>query len=140
MLNMCDDHDLIDGFGSYPDNLQNAPIFRTIGSRGYFFFLLFQCFLNVEVDGMDDKNHPNKSLIIGGPGPFVGFPSHSFLGYLGPQTFILLLDCRAERKKDQVCSPMEYKKVFERLDHLPSTVEHLIVQLGTNEFLLHIIH
>ncbi|CAE7231572.1 unnamed protein product [Rhizoctonia solani] len=29
MVNMLDDHDLIDGFGSYPDNLQSSPIFKT---------------------------------------------------------------------------------------------------------------
>jgi len=27
MLNMLDDHDLIDGFGSYPDELQKSPVF-----------------------------------------------------------------------------------------------------------------
>jgi len=52
------------------------------------------------------------------------------LGYMGPQTYILLLDCRAERKKNQVCSQAEYQKVFERLSKLPPGVEHLCVQLG----------
>ncbi|KAF9069811.1 hypothetical protein BDP27DRAFT_1324632 [Rhodocollybia butyracea] len=121
---------IFNGFGSYPDSLQNSPIFRTIGSRGYFFFLLFQCFLNVEVDGIEDQKHINRSIIIGGNGPFVDFPSHSFLGYLGPQTSILLLDCRAERKKDQVCSPTQYEKVFARLHQLPPSTEHLVVQIG----------
>jgi hypothetical protein len=132
MINMADDHDLIDGFGSYPDDLQLSPIFRAVGSRGYFFFLLFQCFINVEVDGLDDRpgKHSNKSLIIGGNGPYVPFPSHSFLVYLGPQVHMLLLDCRAERKKNQVCSHQEYQKVFERLKQLPQNVEHLVVQLG----------
>ncbi|KII89007.1 hypothetical protein PLICRDRAFT_53502 [Plicaturopsis crispa FD-325 SS-3] len=136
MLNMCDDHGTfdtvrkIDGFGSYPDDLQRSPVFRHIGSRGYFYFLLFQCFINVEVDGLDDKRHCNKSLIIGSDGPYVPFPSHSFLASLGPQTAILLLDCRAERRKDQVCSPAEYQKVFERLSLLPPGVEHLVVQIG----------
>ena len=37
---------------------------------------------------------------------------------------------RAERRKDQVCSPTEYQKVFERVTQMPSTVEHLVVQLG----------
>lgn len=37
---------------------------------------------------------------------------------------------RAERKKEQVCSPEEYQKVFARMRSLPSGVEHLIVQLG----------
>ncbi|KAF7295060.1 C-CAP/cofactor C-like domain-containing protein [Mycena indigotica] len=124
MINMADDHD--------PDDLQLAPIFRHIGTRGYFFFLLFQCFVNVDVDGVDDRpgKHWCQSTIIGSPGPYVGFPSHSFLAYMGPQTYILMLDCRAERKKDQVCSPAEYDKVFQRLKQLPTTVEHLCVQIG----------
>ncbi|KZT74001.1 hypothetical protein DAEQUDRAFT_720843 [Daedalea quercina L-15889] len=119
MLNMLD-----------PDDLMLSPIFRTIGSRGYFFFLLFQCFINVDVDGRDDRRHPFQSLIIGADGPFVPFPSHSFLTYLGPQVWMLLLDCRAERKLDQVCSNREYELVFQRLSDLPIGVEHLIVQLG----------
>ncbi|KAF9484877.1 hypothetical protein BDN70DRAFT_871851, partial [Pholiota conissans] len=132
MLNMCDDHDLIDGFGSYPDDLQRAPVFRQIGARGYFFFLLFQCFIHVEVDGLSDApgKHIYKSLILGEPGPYVRFPSHSFLSRLGPKVYILLLDCRAERKKDQVCSPGEYTRAFERLNQLPPGAEHLVVQLG----------
>jgi len=38
--------------------------------------------------------------------------------------------CSAERKKDQVCSPGEYRKVFDKLNMLPAGVEHVIVQLG----------
>lgn len=142
----------------------------SIGKRGYFFFLLFQCFINgewyftmlraadathplsVEVDGTDDRPgmHSNRSIILGQPGPYIPFPSHSFLSYLGPNSYILLLDCRyifypsyellkcwtdptndrAERKKDQVCSRFEYEKVFARLDALPSSVQHLIVLVG----------
>ncbi|KAJ7685037.1 hypothetical protein DFH06DRAFT_969067 [Mycena polygramma] len=119
--------------GSDPEDLQMAPIFRTIGSRGYFFFLLFQCFINIDVDGVDDRpgKHWNRSAIIGpSNGPYIPFPSHSFLGYMGPQTYILMLDCRAERKKDQVCSQGQYQKVFERLSKLPSGVQHLCVQIG----------
>lgn len=50
----------------------------------------------VDVDGRDDQPglHAFKSLIIGGQGPYVPFPSHSFLSYLGPKCYILLLDCR----------------------------------------------
>ncbi|ESK96912.1 plasma membrane protein [Moniliophthora roreri MCA 2997] len=133
MMNMCDDHGkLIDGFGSYPEDMQTAPVFKMIGARGYFFFLLFQCFINVEVDGINDQPgaHINRSIIIGDCGPYVDLPSHSFLSYLGPQSAILLLDCRAERKKDQVCSQLQYQKVFERIKCLPPSVEHLVVQLG----------
>ncbi|KAI0253869.1 hypothetical protein BJV78DRAFT_1189908 [Lactifluus subvellereus] len=119
-----DDHD--------PDDLQRAPVFNAIGSRGYFFFLLFQCFINVSLDGVDDRPgaHPIKSLIIGSPGAYMPFPSHSFLTPVGPTVWVLMLDCRAERKLAQVCSLEEYKKVFEQLHALPNEVQHLIIQLG----------
>ncbi|KZT11642.1 uncharacterized protein LAESUDRAFT_720903 [Laetiporus sulphureus 93-53] len=113
-----------------PDDLMSSEVFSTIGSRGYFFFLLFQCFINFELDGRDVRRHPFKSIIIGGDGPFVRFPSHSFLTYLGPQVWMLLLDCRAERKLYQVCSELEYRLVMEKAYALPGTVEHLVVQLG----------
>ncbi|KAF9009415.1 hypothetical protein BDQ17DRAFT_1348058 [Cyathus striatus] len=123
---------LIDGFGSYPDDLQQAPVFNAIGSRGYLFFLLFQCFINPEFDGLQDlpNRHVYKSIIIGERGPFIPLPSHSTLSWLGPQQWLLMLDCRAERKKDQVCSQAEYQKVFQRLNAIPPHVKHLVVQLG----------
>ncbi|KAJ1309680.1 hypothetical protein OPQ81_006444 [Rhizoctonia solani] len=132
MVNMLDDHDLIDGFGSYPDDLQLSPIFRAIGSRGYFFFLLFQCFTVDEVDGIHAKPgmHTFKSTIIGGDGPWIPAPGHSILTYLGPQTRMLLLDCRAERKKDLVCSQTTYDRIFWHLHQIPQQVEHVIIQLG----------
>ncbi|KAJ7905339.1 hypothetical protein B0H14DRAFT_3078826 [Mycena olivaceomarginata] len=117
----------------YGGSVHPVVVFSSIGSRGYFFFLLFQCFINVDIDGVDDRpgKHLNRSIIISpSNGPYIPFPSHSFLGYLGPQTYILLLDCRAERKKEQVCSQAEYQKVFERLSKLPASVEHLCVQIG----------
>ncbi|TCD65630.1 hypothetical protein EIP91_002435 [Steccherinum ochraceum] len=122
MLNMLDDHD--------PDDLMRSPVFNTIGSRGYFFFLLFQCFINPEKDGLDGQRHPFKSIVFGGPGPYIPFPSHSFLSYLGPHSAILLLDCRAERKKDQVCSDQQYKAVLNRIYQLPKTIEHLVLLTG----------
>lgn len=132
MLNICDDHDLIDGFGSYPEELQQSPVFKHIGVRGYFFYLLFQCFINPLYDNLDDRagKHMFKSLILGAQGPYVGLPSHSFLSYLGPDVHILMLDCRAERKRSQVCSEFEYQKAFERIRYLPPDVKHLVVQLG----------
>jgi len=33
---MLDDHDLIDGFGTYDDETQAAAVFSHIGARGYF--------------------------------------------------------------------------------------------------------
>ncbi|KAF8479014.1 hypothetical protein DFH94DRAFT_693399 [Russula ochroleuca] len=161
MLNMLDDHDLvsvpityfwslIDTGGRLMVLEVKSPIFNEIGSRGYFFFLLFQCFINVSVDSTDDRTHVFKSVVIGGQGPYVPYPSHSFLTPIGPTAWLLMLDCRAERtlgqvliterntgrgsteqgNTEQVCSAEQYEKVFARLNALPSTVEHLIIQLG----------
>lgn len=107
-----------------------SSVFGHIGSRGYFFFLLFQCFINLDIDGRDDKHHVFKSTIIGGDGPFVPFPSHSILSYLGPHTYILALDCRAERTKTQVCSPQQYQAVLDRTYQLPRGVQHLVLLTG----------
>ena len=112
--------------------------------------------LIVDVDGVQDfpGKHVYHSLVTGEPGPYVRCPSHSFLPRLGPQVYMLLLDCRcvsrfshcllsfffifsfnvysAERKKDQVCSLGQYQRVFERLNSLPSGVEHVIIQIGAD--------
>lgn len=106
------------------------------------------------VDDFDGTNlapntHTSKSIIIGGPGAWIPYPNHTFLSYLGPsvsarwlshvryrltrfalQVYILMLDCRAERKKDQVCTTFTYDRVFAALKALPAGVEHVVVQLG----------
>lgn len=132
MTNILDDHDLIDGFGSYPDDLQTSPVFSSIGSRGYFWYLLFQLFIVDDVDGTSPAPgaHTNKSMIIGGEAPYIPFPSHSLLCYLGPKVYMLLLDCRAERKKGQICSKLTYERCFDAMRRLPAGVEHVVLLLG----------
>lgn len=71
-----------------------------------------------------------RSVIVGGPGAYIPYPSHSFISYLGPTTQLLMLDCRAERRLNQVCSAQEYEKVFARVNAMHPGVEHLILQLG----------
>lgn len=148
MVNMCDDHDLIDGFGSYPDDLQRSAFFkqyvfltwdsrrtngfRSIGSRGYFWFLLFQQFINDAVDGtlIEPGQHTFASTIIGNDGPYIPFPSHSSLHYFGPRVSLLVMDCRAERRKDLILTPDTYERVLGEVNKIEGGVEHLIVLLG----------
>lgn len=117
MVNMLDDHDLIDGFGSYPEDLQRSTFFKqyvilsfikidglvlkyplpfSIGSRGYFWFLLFQQFTVDGIDGtvVEPGEHTYKSTVIGQDGAYIPFPSHSSLHYFGARTWLLMLDCR----------------------------------------------
>jgi hypothetical protein len=71
-------------------------VFRSIGSRGYFWFLLFQQFTVDSVDGtlVEPGRHTFKSTIIGADGPYIPFPSHSTLHWFGAHVWILMLDCR----------------------------------------------
>jgi hypothetical protein len=41
-LNIWDDHDIIDGFGSYTDHFMSCPVFRGIGGVAHKYYLLFQ--------------------------------------------------------------------------------------------------
>ncbi|WWC73414.1 uncharacterized protein I206_107381 [Kwoniella pini CBS 10737] len=132
MVNMLDDHDLIDGFGTYDDETQASPIMSFVGSRGYFWFLLFQLFVSDEVDGVDPTpySHTLKSMIIGDKnGPWIPFPSHSLLVYLGPKVSLLALDCRAERKLSRICTPETYAKTFGEVRKLQG-IEQLVILLG----------
>ena len=47
---MLDDHDLIDGFGTYDDETQAAAVFSHIGARGY--FVRFNNFYNGKAHGV----------------------------------------------------------------------------------------
>jgi len=128
---MLDDHDLIDGFGTYDDETQAADVFSFIGSRGYFWFLIFQLFVNDEIDGTNPTpgTHRIKSMIIGEPGAWIPFPSHSLLVYLGPKVTMLALDCRAERKLHQIVTPQTYAKTFNEVRKVKG-MEQLVILLG----------
>lgn len=41
-VNIWDDHDIIDGFGSYNDHTMKQPIFSSIGNVAYLYYMLFQ--------------------------------------------------------------------------------------------------
>ncbi|EUC33798.1 hypothetical protein COCCADRAFT_95080 [Bipolaris zeicola 26-R-13] len=41
-VNIWDDHDIIDGFGSYTDHFMNCSVFRGIGGVAHKYYLLFQ--------------------------------------------------------------------------------------------------
>ncbi|BGP37930.1 hypothetical protein JCM10450v2_001867 [Rhodotorula kratochvilovae] len=129
MLNMLDDHDM----------MRQSPVFSNIGSYGYKWFLLFQMFIVDEMDGTRPESavgipsvntHSSKSLIIGGDGAFIPYPNHSFLSYLGPKMYIVMVDWRSERRYDQLASKTTYERIERAIDALPPGVEHLVVLLG----------
>jgi hypothetical protein len=143
-LNIWDDHDIIDGFGSYTDRFMRCAVFRGIGGVAHKYYMLFQHHIappkstfttdaptttDVGPDGtpvdpvqikntfvmVNDKEDP--SYIIGGkPGPYVEERSRSLYCQLGARIAFCGIDARTERTRHQVNYPETYKQIFDRLN------------------------
>ncbi|KAF9896435.1 hypothetical protein BX616_007459 [Lobosporangium transversale] len=116
-INMWDDHDTIDGYGSYPESTQKSPVMSTIGAISRRFYLLFQ--------------HHTTPALVPQHGYFSAGIGENILTSLGPTTSILVLDARSERTKNMVCSDQTYDLAFAKMYHeIPQGTRHLLVQLG----------
>ncbi|CAO2654987.1 Nn.00g117200.m01.CDS01 [Neocucurbitaria sp. VM-36] len=144
-VNIWDDHDIIDGFGSYTDHFMQCPVFRGIGGVAHKYYLLFQHHLAppkstfttdapkttdvgalgttpadpVQLDNTfvmtDDVGDP--SYLIGHkPGPYVEERSRSIYCQLGARIAFAGIDARTERTRHQINYPETYKMLFDRLD------------------------
>ncbi|CEP10655.1 hypothetical protein [Parasitella parasitica] len=118
-MNMWDDHDIIDGYGSYPPEMQQAECFQVLFANACRFYYLFQQHTTVELarrHGMIQGSLPTCQNLISTLGPDIGF---------------LSLDCRGERTKHEVCKAKTYDIVFDALQTMiPPTVKHLLVLTG----------
>lgn len=92
MVNIWDDHDIIDGFGSYPRLLMSCPVFSTIGKVAFKYYLLFQHQTALEEEtGIEEWD---KSVVFGRDrGPYIGELSRSFLTPLGRDILFLGIPC-----------------------------------------------
>lgn len=145
-LNIWDDHDIIDGFGSYTDHFMKCPVFRGIGSIAFKYYCLFQHHLppprstfttdspetthGLGLDGPGIDAHQltdtyiaktdqglDDSFIIGSkPGPYMEERSRSIYARLGARVAFLGIDARTERTRHQVNYPETYDLLFDRLE------------------------
>ncbi|KAI8379406.1 uncharacterized protein BYT42DRAFT_568689 [Radiomyces spectabilis] len=118
-VNMWDDHDIIDGYGSYPAEMQRADMFQVLFANACRFYYLFQQHTTVELA-------PRHGMLRG------TLPTcNSIVTTLGPSIGLVQLDCRGERTKFDVCRPKTYDGVFEALyNQMPPTVKHLLIATG----------
>ncbi|PVH77969.1 hypothetical protein DL98DRAFT_636663 [Cadophora sp. DSE1049] len=142
-LNIWDDHDIIDGFGSYVNEFMKCEVFRGIGGAAYKYYLLFQHHIPPPVStyttdapqtmeaaangvGRDPaqmkdtyvlENEPEEpSYIIGrSPGPYVAERSRSIYTRLGARMAFFGIDARTERTRHQINYPDTYDLIFGRL-------------------------
>lgn len=144
-VNIWDDHDIIDGFGSYTDHFMQCPVFRGIGAVAFKYYCLFQHHvappkstfttdakqtIHARADGstaVDPKQlqetyiygetADDPSWIVGSsPGPYVEEHSRSLYMRLGKRIALLGIDGRTERTRHQVNYPDTYDKIFSRLE------------------------
>lgn len=140
-INIWDDHDIIDGFGSYHESLMTTEYIRTIGKSAYFYYMLFQHHVSPkEKEPYLDSSH----WILGAnPSRYIGEKSHSIWTQLGPNIALFGLDCRTERTLRNIISPESYDLIFKRIENeLEKTnnksnrgndkprIDHLLVMLG----------
>jgi PhoD-like phosphatase len=128
MVNIWDDHDILDGYGSYRDHTMESPVMVGIGAVAYKYYMLFQ-----HQTVPEETESEEHSWILGGHrGPFIQQLSRSVFMRLGRSISLLGLDCRTERTRDDILSEESWERVFDRLhkDVIKGETKHLIVLLG----------
>lgn len=129
-VNLYDDHDIIDGFGSYKDRTMALEVFASIGNVAYKYYMLFQHHMAVD----SPEHHDDPSWILSRKdGMFIKQKSHSTYMRLGREISLLGIDCRTERRLTEIVSPDTYNVIFLRvqaeIEKSPET-KHLLVMLG----------
>ncbi|KAI0178823.1 hypothetical protein GGR52DRAFT_588652 [Hypoxylon sp. FL1284] len=128
MVNMYDDHDIIDGFGSYPDHFMKSPVFSGLGNVAFKYYMLFQ---HQSLPDETEQSEPSWALGTR-PGPYIQELSRSLFVSLGNKIALLAVDCRTERTRDTVVWKDTWKKLMDRCEDEmdESGAEHLLVLLG----------
>ncbi|KAF2682140.1 hypothetical protein K458DRAFT_370762 [Lentithecium fluviatile CBS 122367] len=159
-VNIWDDHDIIDGFGSYTDRFMRCAVFRGIGGVAHKYYLLFQHHMAPPKSTFTTDAKHTKDLAVGGtadpvqikdtfvmtgdmddpsymigskPGPYVEERSRSIYCQLGKHIAFCGIDARTERTRHQINYPDTYKMIFDRLNKEFSTnkdLKHLVLLLG----------
>jgi len=88
MQNIFDDHDIIDGFGSYPHKFMKCPVFSNLGKSAFKYYLLFQH--QSSIAGSSSLEIWDKSIIFGAKkGPYITELSRCILTWLGKDVLYL---------------------------------------------------
>jgi hypothetical protein len=88
MVNIYDDHDIIDGFGSYPHHFMRCAVFSNLGRAAFKYYLLFQHQSTVaEAHTLESWD---SSIVLGTkPGPYMNELSRSIVCWLGTDVLFL---------------------------------------------------
>lgn len=128
MVNIYDDHDIIDGFGSYPHHFMDSPVFTGLGAIAFKYYMLFQ-----HQSSIDEGEETEPSWLLGHrPGPYIKELSRSVFMSMGSGITFLGMDCRTERTRNEVLTEETSNKIMDRChaEIVKGDTKHLIVLLG----------
>lgn len=113
-----DDHDIFDGYGSYPEYMQQSHVFKNIGRIGIDMYLLFQHHTTHEI--LRNVSTDLDLFTITGNG-------WHFVKYLGPAVVVVGPDTRSERGRNNVLAGPTYQGLFPKIAQLPPSVQHCVL-------------
>ncbi|KAI0195421.1 hypothetical protein F4808DRAFT_329009 [Astrocystis sublimbata] len=116
-----DDHDIFDGYGSYPDYMQNSQVFKNIGRIAVDMYLLFQHHTTLEM--LRNVSHDRDLFTITGQG-------WHFVKFLGPAVVVVGVDVRSERTQNRVLAGPTYQGLFPKIAMLPPSVQHCLLMVS----------
>ncbi|KAF7181131.1 hypothetical protein CNMCM7691_000260 [Aspergillus felis] len=125
MVNIWNDHDIIEGFGSYPDEFMATPVISGLGRIAFKYYLLFQHHSVTEETEADEP-----SWLLGAQlGPYINQRSRNVFLSMGKEIAFLGLDCRTERLSDEILSEQTCDLIWDRCHReiVRGETKHLIV-------------
>jgi hypothetical protein len=105
-INMWDDHEIIDGYGSYPSNVQNSPIMKAIYKVARRAFMIYQLHMKP-----DDFNHNLTNMLEIN------------------KTLFVNIDTRTERCGSYILSKETHTRIFKHIES--SKAHNVIILLST---------
>ncbi|KAG0203416.1 hypothetical protein BGX33_009139, partial [Mortierella sp. NVP41] len=113
-VNSWDDHDILDGYGSYPPKYQLCEVMQGIGAAASRFYLLFQQHANRQTAA-------KAGLQTSSTGQ-----GWNTITHFGKRTLVVLPDTRSERTKQMILSDETYRLLDEQIrSNLLPTTRHL---------------
>ncbi|KAI5853132.1 hypothetical protein DFP73DRAFT_590185 [Morchella snyderi] len=129
-VNIWDDHDIIDGYGSYTDRFMSCAVFKGVGKTARKYYMLFQ---HHTPPAGEEKEDP--CWVIGKtPGRYIGDTSRSVYARLGKRIGFIGVDARSERTRHMINEPETYDLLFERMncevEEAAGDIRHMVILLG----------
>ncbi|KAJ5169746.1 uncharacterized protein N7500_002529 [Penicillium coprophilum] len=124
-INIWNDHEIFEGFGSYHNDFMQSSVISGIGKIAFKYYMLFQ-----HHSVSDETETDEPSWLLGAhPGPYIEQKSRNVFMSLGRGISFLGLDCRTERRSNEVLSEETCDLLWDRCHReiMKGETKHLIV-------------